>query len=76
MTIAELEQRVMELRSRPLVLLCRTPKGKEQVMSVRECMATGSVYIHIAADELDALLAAELGNKHATNQGDLQSAQI
>lgn len=63
MTIAELEQRVMELRSRPLVLLCRDPKGKEQVMSVRECMATGSVYIHITADELDELLSAELGER-------------
>ncbi len=32
-------------------------------MSVRECMATGSVYIHIAADELDELLSAELGER-------------
>ena len=63
MTIAELEQRVMELRSRPLVLVCRTPKGKEQVMSVRECMTTGSVYVHIVADELDELLSAELGGR-------------
>lgn len=63
MTIAELEQRVMELRSRPLALLCRTPKGKEQVMTVLECVATGSVYIHITADELDELLSAELGER-------------
>lgn len=62
MTIAELEQRVMELRSRPLVLLCRTPNGKEKPMSVKECAATGSVYVHVVADELDELLAAELGN--------------
>lgn len=36
-------------------------------MTVRECAVTGSVYIHIAADELDALLAAELGNKRSLN---------
>lgn len=63
MTIAELEQRVIELRSRPLVLLCRTLNGKEKPMSVRECVATGSVYIHITADELDELLSAELGER-------------
>lgn len=67
MTIAELEQRVMELRSRSLVLLCRTLNGKEKPMSVRECVATGSVFVHVVADELDALLAAEFGNKHSPN---------
>lgn len=36
-------------------------------MTVRECVDTGSVYIHIAADELDELLAAQLGNKDAPN---------
>lgn len=67
MTIAELERQIAVLRSRPLVLLCRTPKGKDRVMTVRECVDTGSVYIHIAADELDELLAAQLGNKDAPN---------
>lgn len=67
MSVKELERRITELRSRPLALLCRTPNGKEQVMTVRECAVTGSVYIHIAADELDALLAAELGNKRSLN---------
>lgn len=63
MSVKELERRITELRSRPLVLLCRTPKGKEQVMSVRECVTTGSVYVHIVADELDELLSAELGGR-------------
>lgn len=67
MTIAELEGQIALLRSRPLALLCRTPKGKERVMTVRECMGTGSVFVHVVADELDALLAAELGNKRSTN---------
>ncbi len=61
MTTGELEQRVAELRSHPLLLICRTPKGKEKVMTVAECRRTGSRYVHIAADDLDALLAAELG---------------
>lgn len=67
MTVSELEQRIALLRSRPLALLCRTPKGKEQVMTARECVDTGSVFVHVVADELDALLAAEFGNKHSPN---------
>lgn len=63
MSVKELERRITELRSRPLVLLCRTPKGKEKPMSVKECVATGSVYIRITADELDELLSAELGGR-------------
>lgn len=65
MTIAELEQQIAALRSRPLALLCRTPKGKERVMTVMECVDTGSVFVHVVADELDALLAAELGESKA-----------
>ena len=30
-------------------------------MTVAECRRTGSRYVHIAADDLDALLSAELG---------------
>ena len=63
MSIEELEQRVMEIRHRPLMMICRTPNGKERPMTVRECATTGSTYIHVAADDLDALLAGELGRK-------------
>lgn len=63
MTGEELEQRIAELRSRPLLLLCRTPKGKEKVMTVAECAETGAVYIRLVADDLDELLAAELGER-------------
>ena len=57
----ELEQKIAQLRSQPLLLVCRTPKGREQVMSLEECRRTGSIYIHVVADDLDALLSAELG---------------
>lgn len=64
MTIKELEEKINELRSRPLVILCRTPDGEEREMDVQECVETGSVFIHIAMendlDDLDALLADEL----------------
>lgn len=63
MSIEELELRVMEIRRRPLMMICRTPNGKERPMTVRECATTGSTYIHVAADDLDALLAGELGRK-------------
>lgn len=70
MTIAELEQRIAALRSRPLMLVCRTSRGKEQTMSLQECVETGSTYIHVAADELDVLLDAELGGDHRRANGE------
>ncbi len=68
MTIEELERRIAELRSRPLLLVCRTSRGKEQTMSLRECVKSGSTFLHIAADDLDALLSAELGGDNAQNR--------
>lgn len=62
MTLEELEKAIAELRSRPLLLVCRDRKGREKVMTLAECRRTGSVFLHIAADDLDALLAAELGS--------------
>ena len=38
MTASEIERCIEELRLRPLVLVCRTPTGKEKTMSLRECM--------------------------------------
>ena len=61
MTVEELENHVEKLRTGPLLLVCRTPDGKEKAMSVRECMETGSRFLHVAADELDNLLEQELG---------------
>lgn len=61
MTASEIEHSIAELRLRPLVLVCRTPTGKEKAMSLRECMETGSRFLHVAADELDDLLERELG---------------
>ena len=61
MEIKELEQRIAELRSRPLLLVCRDRKGREKVMTLEECRRTGSVFLHVAADDLDKLLGAELG---------------
>ena len=61
MTAEELEDQIKKLRALPLLLVCRTPAGKEKAMSIRECMETGSRFLHVAADELDALLDQELG---------------
>ncbi len=64
MTQEELERKIAQIRTRPLVLLCRTPDGQEKEMNVQECMETGSAFIHIVGgrelDDLDALLADEL----------------
>lgn len=64
MTIEQLESEIEQIRTRPLLLVCRTQKGREQVMTPEECRRTNSVYIHIAADDLDALLSAELGGRN------------
>ena len=61
MTVEELEEQIEKLRTGPLLLVCRTPAGKEKAMSIRECMETGSRFLHVAADELDNLLEQELG---------------
>ena len=63
MGIEELNRKIAQLRSRPLLVVCRTPKGREQVMSLEECRRSKSIYIHVAADDLDALLSAELGGE-------------
>lgn len=61
MTVFEIEEQIAAMRTRPLVLVCRTPKGKVCCMSVRECIETGSAFLHIAADELDEMLEQTLG---------------
>jgi hypothetical protein len=61
MSLMELETRVRELRTRPLVLLCRTPTGRVKEMSLEECYCTRSAYIQVLVDPLDLLLATELG---------------
>lgn len=61
MSLEELEQKIAQLRSRPLLLVCRDKKGRQKVMTPEECRRSGSIYIHVAADDLDALLSAELG---------------
>ncbi len=66
MTLKELESRIEKIRGRPLVLLCKAPDGQEKKMGVRECIETGSAFLHVCAgnnlDDLDELLAHELEN--------------
>lgn len=61
MSINELEQKVAEIRAKPLQLVCVTRKGEKRVMSTRECWETEAKFLHIAADDLDKLLGDELG---------------
>lgn len=61
MSVEELEKQIEKLRTGLLLLICRTPAGKEKTMSLRECMETGSRFLHVADDELDELLERELG---------------
>ena len=56
----DLERRINKLRECPLLLICKTPEGQERQMTVRECIETGSAFIHVCMDDLDALLADEL----------------
>ena len=61
MSVEELEKQIEKLRTGPLLLICRTPAGKEKTRSIRECLESGSRFLHVAADELDELLERELG---------------
>lgn len=65
MDFLELEQRISELRMRPLLLRCRLLNGHEEVLTVADTLKTGATYIHIVADDLDEFLAAELGGGEA-----------
>lgn len=61
MSISELENRVAEIRGRPLQLVCITQAGRMRTMTIRECVEAGARFIHVAVDDLDKLLGAELG---------------
>lgn len=65
MDFLKLEQCVSELRTRPLLLRCRLPNGRESVLTVADAVKAGATYIHIVADDLDEFLAAELGGGEA-----------
>ena len=56
----ELEQKVAELHAKPLKVLCQKPDGKKAIMTVHDCIHTGSRYISIVEDEIDDLLAKYL----------------
>lgn len=65
MDFLKLEQCVSELRTRPLLLRCRLPNGREAVLTVADAVKAGATYVHIVVDDLDELLAAELGGGEA-----------
>lgn len=61
MSINELEQKVAEIRAKPLQLVCVTATGRMRLMTIQKCRETGARFLHVATDELDVLLGAELG---------------
>ena len=56
----ELERKVAELHAKPLKVFCQWPDGRTEIMTVHDCIQTGSSYISIAADEIDDLLSKHL----------------
>ena len=61
MGIDELERRIAEIRAKPLLLVCVMPTGRICTTTARECWASGGRFLHVADDEMDALLGVELG---------------
>ena len=61
MCISELEKKVAEIRAKPLQLVCVTTAGRTRLMTIQECLEDGARFLHVATDELDVLLGAELG---------------
>lgn len=61
MDIDELERKVSQIRAKPLRLVCIMPTGGICTATVRECWESGGRFLHVADDELDALLGAALG---------------
>lgn len=58
----DLSQSIAQIRSKPLLVLCRTIDGSEIVTTAESCQKMGATFIHIVADELDALLAETLSD--------------
>lgn len=56
MELHEIERDIEALKSSPLVLVCWTPQGRVKAMSLQKCVETGSSFLYVAVDELDALL--------------------
>ena len=56
MELHEIERDIEALKPSPLVLVCRTPQGRVKAMSLQKCVETGSSFLYVAVDELDALL--------------------
>ena len=56
----ELELKIDELRKKPLKVFCKKRNGDFAIMTVHNCIKSGSSYISIAADEIDALLSKHL----------------
>ena len=61
MDVLELENKVAEIRAKPLLLVCAMPTGRICTATVRECWESGGRFLHVADDELDELLGRELG---------------
>ena len=57
MLLEDIELKIAKIRAKPLKILCRRPDGITTVMSVPQCVKSGSAYICIVEDELDGLLA-------------------
>lgn len=60
MTTVELEASIARLREQPLTVLCVTTTGKARIMTIKECVETGSEFVHVVCNELDKLLETEL----------------
>lgn len=60
MGIDELEQRIAEIRAKPLLLICQMPSGKHS-LTIRECWESRSRFVHVNCDEIDKVLGASLG---------------
>lgn len=60
--IERTEREIEGLRQRPLLVVCKTPAGKWVKTTVGNCIRRGYWYVHIACDDLDALLDREIND--------------
>lgn len=61
MNIDELERKITEIRSKPMLLVCRTPSGKTRRLTIRQCWDAGARFVHVDCTEIDAILGVALG---------------
>lgn len=61
MTLEQIEAEAARIRGQPVKIMCLGQDSKQHILTIAECVRTGSRYIHVVDDALDKFLDDTLG---------------